>query len=291
MTTFLRPFAPPTLPGLPADDLARLLREWWPGADIERAVTGTGVEIVGVRVPAERALDAWELGRRAHGETGWWPYATSASPCGEARYQDEADLDPAAWQRTVAELAVQDHDALAASVVVSSFRWSVGGLPADDEDFLAWRDDYEPDRLAPLLAPSVAEPARVPPKWGTTQTGREYRVSTRWVNFVTVRGGYELPVLLPYLYNNMNWFGHDGRSLTRLDDAALLRRWQEQWGAHLFFATGPYLELVVDRPPLDPRGAAQAATELYAYCGDTVQDAVQAGNGMARSTVWSLWWD
>ncbi|MFJ5829462.1 DUF4253 domain-containing protein [Streptomyces sp. NPDC093089] len=50
-------------------------------------------------------------------------------------------------------------------------------------------------------------------------------------------------------------------------------------------------ELVVDRPPLDPRGAAQAAAELHAYCLDTVQDPVETGDTMVRSTMWSLWWD
>ncbi|MFE5593302.1 DUF4253 domain-containing protein [Streptomyces sp. NPDC056549] len=290
MTPFLRP------PTLPADDLLLLLREWCPEAEIARAVTGTGVDIVGARVPVERVRDVWEIGRRSHGESGWWPYVTSASPGGEAAYQDErgydttaGGLDTAEWERSVAEVVLQDHDARAASVVVSSFRWLTKSLPCDDEDFLGWRDDHDPDRLAPLLRPAAVGPMLGMPRWATDRSTS--RDGMRWVNFVAARGGYELPVLLPCLYANPNWFGHGSRCLTPLDDAALLRRWQEQWGAQLFFAAGPYLELVVDRPPLDPRGAAQAATELYAYCGDTVQDAVGAGNGMARSTMWSLWWD
>ncbi|MFD3537093.1 DUF4253 domain-containing protein [Streptomyces sp. NPDC058664] len=191
--------------------------------------------------------------------------------------------------RSAAEAVRQDHDARAASVVVSSFRWSTQGLPFDDEDFQGWRDDYDPDRLAPLLGPAVVGPRLGVPRWAID---RSISFSgMRWINFVAARGGYEVPVLLPCLYNNQNWFGHGGRFLTPLDDAALLRRWQEQWGAQLFFATGPYLELVVDRPPLDPQGAAQATTELFAYCGDTVQDAIRTGDGMARSTMWSLWWD
>ncbi|WP_449473278.1 DUF4253 domain-containing protein [Streptomyces tanashiensis] len=283
MTPFLRP------PALPADDLVRLLQECCPEAEIAWAMTGRGVDIVGARVPVERVWDLWEIGRRRHGETGWWPYVTSASPGGEAVYQDKRGCDTAEWERSVTEVVLQDHDARAASVVVSNFRWSTTGLPFDDEDFLGWRDEYDPDRLAPLLRPAVVGPMLGVPRWATDRG--ESRAGMRWVNFVAARGGYELPVLLPYLYANPNWFGHGSRCLTPLDDAALLRRWQEQWGAELFFATGPYLELVVDRPPLDPQGAAQAAIELFAYCGDTVQDAVSAGNGMARSTMWSLWWD
>ncbi|WP_078906821.1 DUF4253 domain-containing protein [Streptomyces sp. NRRL S-378] len=52
----------------------------------------------------------------------------------------------------------------------------------------------------------------------------------------------------------------------------MLRRWHEQWGAEVFLAQGTYLVLVGDRPPLDPRAAAQAATELLGYCDDTVED-------------------
>lgn len=100
-----------------------------------------------------------------------------------------------------------------------------------------------------------------------------------------------MPVVLPHLIGTGNWFGCGDRILTPADDAALLRRWQEQWGAELFLAQGAYLELVVDRPPLGPHAAAQAATELLGYCSDTVQDLRTAGDGMVRSTVWSLWWD
>ncbi|MEU3604117.1 DUF4253 domain-containing protein [Streptomyces sp. NPDC035033] len=228
-------------------------------------------------------------GRDGNGRTGWWPCVTTASPKGEAACDDEAGHDPAEWQRSVREAVRQDHDARAASVVVSGFRRSTAELAFGDEDFEGWRDDHDPDRLAPLLGPAVVGATPGTPRWATD--GSAPSSGTRWVDFVVARGGYEVPVLLPCLYDTMNWFGHGGRSLTPLDDAALLRRWQERWGAQLFFATGPYLELVVDRPPLDPRDAAQATTELLACCGDTVQDAITAGDGMVRSTMWSLWWD
>ncbi|WP_225801409.1 DUF4253 domain-containing protein [Streptomyces sp. NK15101] len=283
MTSFLRP------PALPAEELLLLLREWCPEAEVARAATDTGVDVVGVRVPSERARDVWETGRRRHGETGWWPYVTSASPERVAEYHARRGCDAAEWERAVGEAVCQDHDARAASVVVSVFRWSTQGLPFDDEDFQSWRDDYDPDRLAPLLGPAVVGPRLGVPRWAIGSSA--ISSGMRWINLVAARGGYEVPVLLPHLYSNPNWFGHGDRCLTPLDDAALLRRWQEQWGAQLFFATGPYLELVVDRPPLDPQGAAQATTELFAYCDDTVQNLVGTGDGMARSTMWSLWWD
>lgn len=54
-----------------------------------------------------------------------------------------------------------------------------------------------------------------------------------------------------------------------LDASALLRRPARAVGRRVLLRHGPRLELVVDRPSLDPRGAAQAAAELHAYCIDT----------------------
>ncbi|MFE6222403.1 DUF4253 domain-containing protein [Streptomyces sp. NPDC057854] len=159
-----------------------------------------------------------------------------------------------------------------------------------DDDFDLWRSDYDPDRLAPLLAPAVERPLPGVSQWASG-TREFFEKDWRWVNLVAARGGHEVPVLLPRVYTTWGWAGYGDRGLTPLDTSALLRRWHERWSAELFFAYGSYLELVVDRPPLDPRGAAQAAAELRAYCHDTVDDAVKTGDTMARSTVWSLWWD
>jgi hypothetical protein len=161
----------------------------------------------------------------------------------------------------------------------------------DVEDQEGWRDDYDPDRLAPRLAPALSQPLPGDSRWGTGDRDVFWGRPRRWINFVPARGGYEVPVVLPRLIGTGNWFGYGDRVLTPVDDAALLRRWHEQWGAELFLAQGAYLELVVDRPPLGPRAAAQAATELMGYCDDTVQDPRSAGDGMVRSSVWSLWWD
>ncbi|MBW5484936.1 DUF4253 domain-containing protein [Streptomyces bambusae] len=212
------------------------------------------------------------------------------SPDDVARASLHDGVDAAALESLMAEVVCQDHDARAASVVVSSFRWSMECVGGDEEDREGWRDDYDPDRLAPQLGPELVEPLSGVSRWGSGN--RDIRGwGSRWLNFVPARGGYEVPVVLPHLIGTGNWFGYGDRMLTPADDAALLRRWQEQWGAELFLAQGAYLELVVDRPPLDPRAAAQAATELLGYCSDTVQDPRTAGDGMLRSTVWSLWWD
>ncbi|MGP3683479.1 DUF4253 domain-containing protein [Streptomyces sp. IBSNAI002] len=279
-------------PRLTADQLVSALVARFPQAAVERSVTAAGVEVVGVSVERGRVREVWDEWRRRHGETGWWPYATSAAPGDEARCTatlgggDRADLED-----ELARTVSQDHDAVVASVVTSGLRWSLAVACSDEEDRQGWLDDYDADRLAPLLGPALTEPLPGVSRWGSGDGDIFWGRSHRWLNFVPARGGHEVPVVLPHLIWTVNWSGYGDRVLTPADHAALLRRWHEQWGAELFFARGAYLELVVDRPPLTPGAAARAATELTGFCSDTVQDLPRAGDGMARSTMWSLWWD
>jgi hypothetical protein len=273
-------------PRIGADDLFGALRARFPRADLRRGVTRAGVEVIGVRVERARARAVWEEWRLKHAETGWWPYVTTRSPADVARSDLHDSFDAAAVEGLFTEVAGQDHDARAASVVVSNFRWSVA-YTGDREE---WRDEYEPERLALRLGPELAEPLPGVSLWGTGDRD-SFGWWSRWVNFVAARGGYEVPVALPHVIGTGNWCGYDDRILTPADDAALLRRWHEKWGAELFLAEGAFLELVVDRPPLGPRDAAEATAELMGYCNDAVQAPEREGDGMVRSTMWSLWWD
>ncbi|MFK0252071.1 DUF4253 domain-containing protein [Streptomyces sp. NPDC090445] len=276
-------------PRLDADGLVRALRARLPQVGPQRATTAAGVEVIGVSVARDRVREVWDEWRGRHGETGWWPFVTLLSPDALARSSRHSGVDAAALEDLMAEVLRQDHDARAASVVVSALRWSAWEDSGEDRE--EWCDDYDPDRLAPRLGPQLAEPLPGVSRWGCGDRDVFRGRNRRWLNFVAVRGGHEVPVVLPYVIGTGNWCGYGDRFLTPADDAALLRRWHEQWGAGLFLAQGAYLELVVDRPPLDPRGAAQAATELMGYCRDTVQAPRSAGDGMVRSSVWSLWWD
>ncbi|MFG2984883.1 DUF4253 domain-containing protein [Streptomyces sp. NPDC048258] len=283
MSTFLHQ------PRLSADELFRTLRARFPGANLERTTTAAGVEVIGVSVARNRVRAVWDEWRGRHGETGWWPYVTRLSPDDVAVTGGRDRVDAAALEELMSGVVCQDHDALAASVTVSGFRWSAEG--GDEEDAEEWRDAYDPDRLAPELGPALAQPLPGVSRWGTGDRDVFRTHGRRWLNFVPARGGYELPVLLPWLIGTGNWSGYGDRILSLADDAAVLRRWHEQWGAEVFLAQGAYLELVVDRPPLEPRAAAQVVTELLGYCRDVVGDPRGVGDGMARSTMWSLWWD
>lgn len=76
---------------------------------------------------------------------------------------------------------------------------------------------------------------------------------------------------------------------------AVLRHWQERYGAELVTLTGDQLELLVVRPPRDPATMVQVAVELLGYCPDlhvlgTGTVAVLA-NEVVPHRRWSFWWD
>ncbi|MGW1068061.1 DUF4253 domain-containing protein [Streptomyces aureus] len=276
-------------PRLTADELLSALRVLFPQTQPTRSTTTAGVEVVSVLVASDRVRDVWDEWRQKHGETGWWPFVGGMSPEGLTRDgRLHEGVDAAFLENMVAEVVCQDHDARAASIVLASFLWLTDSGSLEQGELEEWLDEYDPDRLAPRLSPEIAEPLPGVPRW-VLENPKPWEARDQWwLHFVPARGGYEVPVMLPGLIMTGNGSTH---YLHPADDAALLRRWHEQWGAELFFASGPRMELVVDRPPLDPRSAAQAATELTGYCDDTVDDARVAGDGMARSTMWSLWWD
>ncbi|MER5893349.1 hypothetical protein [Streptomyces sp. NPDC001876] len=116
MSTFLHQ------PRLPADELLRALRARFPCALLQRATTAAGVEVIGVSVDRDTVRDVWDEWRGKHGETGWWPYVSLMSPDNVASASLHGGANAAALEDLIAEVTCQDHDARAASVVLSSFR-------------------------------------------------------------------------------------------------------------------------------------------------------------------------
>ncbi|MFF0198854.1 DUF4253 domain-containing protein [Streptomyces anulatus] len=283
MNTFLHQ------PRLAADDLFSALRTLLPQRQPVRSTTTAGVEVMSLLVAADKVRDIWGEWRGRHGETGWWPFVSTMTPEGlTSGGRLSEGVDAAVLESMVAEVVCQDHDARAASILLADFLWTTDPAYLDEGEFEEWLDEYDPDRLAHRLGPAITEPLPGVFRWVPEEPNTYYWRDQWWLHFVPARGGYEVPVMLPGLISTGNNPTH---YLPPADDAALLRRWHEQWGAELFYASGPYLELVVDQPPLDPRSAAQAAAELRGYCDDTVDESQITGDGMARSTVWSLWWD
>jgi hypothetical protein len=77
--------------------------------------------------------------------------------------------------------------------------------------------------------------------------------------------------------------------------SAVLRSWEDRFGARLLRLGGATLDLLVERPPQDDRHAIYVAAEHYALCPDIIDQGVGTLTGHAKALVgaplWHFWWD
>ncbi len=76
---------------------------------------------------------------------------------------------------------------------------------------------------------------------------------------------------------------------------ALLRSWQQEYGAEIASLSTDVMECLVARPPQTPEAALALAWQQYHYCSDVVLQGVQTVSNLAgtllNSEYWYFWWD
>lgn len=76
---------------------------------------------------------------------------------------------------------------------------------------------------------------------------------------------------------------------------ALMRFWQQSWGAEVVGITHDIVEMYVRKPPSNKVDALKLAKQHYLYCQDIVDQGTQTLEALAAillgSTVWHFWWD
>jgi Domain of unknown function (DUF4253) len=87
----------------------------------------------------------------------------------------------------------------------------------------------------------------------------------------------------------VNW--HD----TPLPIAAVLRSWEDRFGARLLEVGFAQIRLLVERPPRSPDAARPIAAEHYAFCdecgGRALSDVASITASLVNAPVWTFWWD
>lgn len=119
------------------------------------------------------------------------------------------------------------------------------------------------------------------------QHKNRFTVSDRvYCALVQASESYELPIILRY--------GGSGNSPGTAEHAAVIKRWQEQYGAEIFGISSSTLDCLVSKPPLERSAALILARELSAYCPDMI-DPVEGLKAYAQDlvgeTLWSFWWE
>lgn len=77
--------------------------------------------------------------------------------------------------------------------------------------------------------------------------------------------------------------------------AAVLRYWEQKYGARVVSATHDTLEMRVARPPQTREAALALAQQQYLFCDDLVNqgtgDVENLAKGLLYSPTWYFWWD
>lgn len=77
--------------------------------------------------------------------------------------------------------------------------------------------------------------------------------------------------------------------------SAVLRSWEERFGAILVAVGFDTLHLLVERPPQSAESAIRVAAEHFAFCTDNVDQGAGSIRELAQelegAPIWSFWWD
>ncbi|MPY61874.1 DUF4253 domain-containing protein [Streptomyces spongiae] len=256
-----------------------------PPEEVTAAVSPDGVRAMGFLVPRTQAFAVWKLWRERHAAgSGWYPVLSSVNP--QRLVWNPPDAVPKGGREAVVSAVARDPDEVIAEIM-AAFLVDTLDKSADQEAMDEWIAELTPQRLAKSLAGPLSAPRPADPWQGYLGFDPEF-----WFCLVEARHGYELPVLLPGLPDAPNWWVDEvQRGLEPSDHLAFLRSWHERFGADPYYMDGSNMRLAVDRPPLTPEAAAQAAVERFSYCEDNAPDLPVLGDGEIRSTVWTFWWD
>lgn len=182
--------------------------------------------------------------------------------------------DPGA---ALAELAVRD-----ASQVLDA-RWP-GGCPCRDERLDPFRSGFPGLLLRPTVAPedAIRHAARV--------------ADQPWLgepDVVEAARPADVPAVIGWMGSYNCWRDTIGMS-------AVLRSWEERFGALLFRVNTSRLELAVAAPPTTEDECLRVAAEHIAFCWDafdtytgqvTTDTLREYAQRLRNAPLWRFWWD
>ncbi|GAA3395193.1 DUF4253 domain-containing protein [Cryptosporangium minutisporangium] len=224
------------------------------------------------------AADAWTVLRAAHARTGLWPLLLSGLSEDEPdRPWASGELDPtmvtsepgahdaeellAGWWAAY----TPDDDSQSAATAPFGTRWPGLAPPGVDQD--------DPDDAAAEVAYILADAdVLTEPRLG----------------LVPSRRGADAPAAL-------GWGGPLNYENDTAQFSAVLRSWEDRFGARLVGLGFDTLLLSVAAPPTDHDHALRVAAEHFAFCPDNIWQGAgsleQYAADLTGVSVWRFWWD
>lgn len=241
------------------------------GIGVSRFVVldGSGAETIYLLpVPGAAAQRLWQQLRQLASRTGMWPVIVGRQSELD-RHSDAIaeERDPEVTLRLGAEIDasrwIEEHLGEIRRTVEDDPEWE---MPHGD-----WPKDMQPDNelSVPLDLLNRRAHAEV------------------YITLLPCKHGWEAPAWL-------NFGGWNDCPYPE-EHVAVLKRWEEVYGAEVACISADTVEMIVSRPPLTRADALALAEEQYAYAADTVDQGFDTLEALAASllkgNVWWFWWD
>jgi len=229
--------------------------------------------------PVPEPGPVWSALSALHGQTGLVPILAPAG---------RGDALEAVWQDTA---AVADVDRVDAAALLEQLwadalpePWQIGPEWAEDRE---WADDMAAPFTSryPGLAPAVDSALAA----GVLEAAVGSFPASRIVLVPADRPADVLPVL--------GWCPGDWSGAFPVPSpvgfAAVLRSWEERFGARLFAMTHDEAYLLVERPPRSLDAALPVAAEHFTFCDEPAgrQPVRTTAADIVNAPLWYFWWD
>lgn len=97
------------------------------------------------------------------------------------------------------------------------------------------------------------------------------------------------------LITSVGWLGPVNKTNRMAPMSAMLRSWEDRFGALVVGVGFDTLQLSVAAPPITSEHAQQVAAEHWAFCADNIQQGSGSLTAYAEEIqeayCWSFWWD
>ena len=277
--------------GLPEDGELRLGPVTLPAGKRITAAHGSRRPLAWVTLePLPDPGRVWAALSAASQETGLVPILLSGmggDPQDTARPWDNGEFDP---PPDVTELDRTD----AASVLRDM--WESTAYEGDDEDWSEEEEEEEDEEMVAMRAPFSRQFPGLAPAEDSSLS--QDQIQTVLASLRPARLGL-VPASRPAdVLPLIGWSGFAPGTDGSLSLAAVLRSWEDRFGARLLDVGFAEIRLLVERPPATYEAAQRLAAEQFVFCNECklagkvgLSDVGSITASLVNTPIWGFWWD